>query len=46
MIALAVDREIEVLVFDVGGQHYGVPAMDVQAIVRAVAIVPLPRARA
>ena len=34
----------EVLVFDLGGRRYGLPAADVRELVRAVAIVPLPGA--
>jgi purine-binding chemotaxis protein CheW len=37
---------LEVLVFELGGQRYGVPAAAVQEVVRAVTIVPLPRAPA
>ena len=37
---------LEVLVFEVGGQRYGVPAAAVLEIVRAVAVVPLPGAPA
>lgn len=36
----------EILVFEVGGRRYGLPASDVGEIVRAVAIVPLPLAPA
>ena len=36
----------EVLVFEVGGQTYGLPTADVLELVRAVAITPLPRAPA
>lgn len=36
----------EVLVFEVGGRRYGLPASDVGELVRAVAIVPLPLAPA
>jgi purine-binding chemotaxis protein CheW len=39
-------ERLEVLVFEVGGQRYGVPASAVREIVRAVTIVPLPRAPA
>ena len=35
---------LEVLVFEVGGQRYGLPSSDVQELLRAVTIVPLPRA--
>src|SRR5437870_13646015 len=42
-----VEREpLEILVFEVGGQRYGLPAAEVREILRAVAIVPLPRAPA
>jgi purine-binding chemotaxis protein CheW len=37
---------LEVLAFDIGGQRYGLPAAVVQEIVRAVTVVPLPRAPA
>jgi purine-binding chemotaxis protein CheW len=36
----------EVLVFEVGGQKYGLPTVDVRELVRAVAITPLPGAPA
>lgn len=36
----------EVLVFEVAGQHYGLPMVDVRELVRAVAITPLPNAPA
>ena len=36
----------EVLVFEVGGQRYGLPTVDVRELVRAVAITPLPDAPA
>ena len=36
----------EVLVFEVGGQRYGLPTVDVRELVRAVAITPLPNAPA
>src|SRR4051794_17371746 len=35
---------LAVVVFEVGGQRYGLPAADVQELLRAVAVVPLPRA--
>jgi purine-binding chemotaxis protein CheW len=41
-----VPERLEVLVFEVGGQRYGVLAPTVREIVRAVTIVPLPRAPA
>jgi purine-binding chemotaxis protein CheW len=34
----------EILIFEVGGRRYGLPASDVRELVRAVAIVPLPLA--
>jgi purine-binding chemotaxis protein CheW len=36
----------EVLVFEVAGQRYGLPTVDVRELVRAVAITPLPNAPA
>ena len=36
----------EVLVFEVGGQRYGLPIVDVRELVRAVTITPLPNAPA
>jgi purine-binding chemotaxis protein CheW len=39
-------ESLEILVFEVGGQRYGLPAADIREIVRAVAIVPLPKAPA
>jgi purine-binding chemotaxis protein CheW len=39
-------RTREVLVFEVGGQAYGLPTADVRELVRAVAITPLPNAPA
>jgi len=36
----------EVLVFEVGGQTYGLPIADVRELVRAVTITPLPNAPA
>jgi purine-binding chemotaxis protein CheW len=39
-------RAREVLVFEVGGQRYGLPTVDVRELVRAVAITPLPNAPA
>jgi purine-binding chemotaxis protein CheW len=39
-------RTLEVLVFEVGGQTYGLPTVDVRELVRAVAITPLPNAPA
>lgn len=42
----AADGLIEIVVFEVGGQLYGLAAADVREIVRATAIVPLPRAPA
>jgi purine-binding chemotaxis protein CheW len=43
--ARAVQRR-EVLVFEVGGRRYGLPAAEVRELVRAVAILPLPQATA
>jgi purine-binding chemotaxis protein CheW len=40
----APNRAREVLVFEVGGQAYGLPSGDVLELVRAVAITPLPGA--
>jgi purine-binding chemotaxis protein CheW len=40
------ETSLEVVVFEVGGQRYGLPAADVQELLRAVAVVPLPRAPA
>lgn len=37
---------MDVLVFEVGGVRYGLPALQVREIARAVTIVPLPRAPA
>jgi purine-binding chemotaxis protein CheW len=37
-------KQLDVVVFEVGGQFYALPALDVLELVRAVAIVPLPRA--
>jgi len=37
---------VEVVVFEIGGQRYGLPAADVQELLRAVAVVPMPRAPA
>jgi purine-binding chemotaxis protein CheW len=37
---------LDVVVFEVAGQLYGLPASDVRELIRAVAIVPLPRAPA
>ena len=39
-------RPREVLVFEVGGQTYGLPTSDVRELVRAVTITPLPNAPA
>jgi purine-binding chemotaxis protein CheW len=36
----------EILVFEVGGQRYGLPAADVRQILRAVTLTPLPSAPA
>jgi purine-binding chemotaxis protein CheW len=39
-------KPLEVLVFEIAGRRYGVPAADVREIVAVVTIVPLPRAPA
>jgi purine-binding chemotaxis protein CheW len=39
-------EQLDVVVFEVAGQLYALPAADVRELVRAVAIVPLPRAPA
>ena len=39
-------RASEVLVFEIAGRRYGLPACDVRELVRAMTIVPLPRAPA
>lgn len=39
-------RALQMLVFEVGGQRYGLPAADVVELLRAVSIVPLPGAPA
>ena len=42
-MGIIVDRPVaKVLIFEIGGQRYGLPASDVAELVRAVAIVPLP----
>lgn len=43
-MAAVPNRAREVLVFEVGGQAYGLPSGDVLELVRAVAITPLPGA--
>ena len=40
------DRSLEVVVFEVGGQRYGLPASDVRELQRAATLTPLPRAPA
>jgi purine-binding chemotaxis protein CheW len=37
---------LEVLIFELGGQRFGLPVADVQELLRAVTIVPLPKAPA
>lgn len=37
-------HSLEVLVFEVGGRHYGVPSSQVQEITQAVASMPVPEA--
>jgi len=39
-------HDLEILIFDIAGQRYGLPAKDVVELLRAVAIVPLPQAPA
>lgn len=39
-------QPLQVLVFEVGGRRYALPAGDVQELLRAVSIIPLPRAPA
>jgi purine-binding chemotaxis protein CheW len=42
-MGMIVDRPVaEVLIFEIGGQRYGLPAAGVRELLRAVAIVPLP----
>lgn len=42
-MGIIVDRPVaKVLIFEIGGQRYGLPASDVRELVRAVAILPLP----
>jgi purine-binding chemotaxis protein CheW len=38
------DGAVDIVVFEVGGQRYGLAAADVDKLERAVTIVPLPRA--
>lgn len=40
------EGSLQVLIFEVGGQRHGLPAADVQELLRAVRIVPLPGAPA
>ena len=43
LMGIIVDRPVaKVLIFEIGGQRYGLPAADVRELVRAVAILPLP----
>ena len=39
-------QPLEVVVFEVGGQQYGLPASDVRELQRAATLTPLPRAPA
>ena len=42
LMGIIVDRPVaKVLIFEIGGQRYGLPASDVRELVRAVAILPL-----
>jgi purine-binding chemotaxis protein CheW len=44
---MALDRErFDVLVFEVAGRRFGLPAATVQEVVRAVALAPMPKAPA
>jgi len=45
-LAAVAGNSLEVLVFEVAGQKYGLPSEDVRELVRAVAITPLPSAPA
>ena len=40
------ENSLEVVVFELGGQLFGVPASDVRELLRAVAVAPLPGAPA
>jgi purine-binding chemotaxis protein CheW len=40
------EKSLDVVVFELGGQLFGLPAPDVRELLRAVAVVPLPRAPA
>jgi purine-binding chemotaxis protein CheW len=40
------ELSLELLVFEVGGQRYGLPAADVRELLRAVTLTPLPQAPA
>ena len=40
------DNILEIVVFELAGQRYGLPRTDVRELLRAVAVVPLPRAPA
>lgn len=42
----ATPQVLEVLIFEVGGQRYALPSSSVRQVVRAVTVVPLPRAPA
>lgn len=42
----ATRQVLEVLIFEVGGQLYALPSSSVRQVVRAVTVVPLPRAPA
>lgn len=46
MTAAFAQPRIEVLTFEIGGQPYALPARTVRELVRAVSIVPLPKAPA
>lgn len=41
---MSVPARREVLLLEIGGQRYGLPTSDVQEVLRAVTVVPLPKA--
>jgi purine-binding chemotaxis protein CheW len=43
---MAPRERLQILVFEVGGQHHGLPAAEVQELLRAVSVVPTPSASA
>jgi purine-binding chemotaxis protein CheW len=40
------DQALDVVVFEIGGQHYGLPVADVRELLPAVSVTPLPGAPA